>query len=123
MRKVNGQGEETWGLTWEEIRQKLTDAGMNRDSFLVEWSNLRIDHRLLQKIMKDDTPSNSVMLVNHWKAILPGFSSMRLGYFHSFIYPDSTVREYSHQAGFDSLMLVDGMKAMVDLVHRDETPE
>ena len=106
MRKVYGQEEEVWGLTWEEIRQKPIDAGMNKDSFLVEWSNSRIDYILLQKIMKDDTPSNSVMLVNHWKAILPGFSSMRLGYFHSFICPDSTVREYSHQAGFEPQCLL-----------------
>jgi hypothetical protein len=33
MPKVYGQGEEAWSLTCEKIRQKLTDAGMNRDSF------------------------------------------------------------------------------------------
>ena len=117
MRSVYGQ-EETWG---DEFRQILLDAGMNRNSYLVEWSNSGIDYRLLKMIMEESTPSNTILLVAYWKAILPGFSSMSLGYFHSFIYPDSILHENSHQAGFDSFMLIEGMRTMIDLTHRDDT--
>src|SRR5437763_1984823 len=72
-------------------------------------------------IMEENTPSNTILLVPYWKAILPGFSSMSLGYLHSFIYPDSVLHKYSHQAGFDSFMLLEGMRAMIDLTHRDDT--
>jgi hypothetical protein len=121
MRSVYGQEEETWEKTWDEVRQILLDAGMNRNSYLVEWSNSGIDYRLLEMIMDKNTPSNSILLVPYWKAIFPGFSSMSLVYFYSFIYPDSILHEYSHQAGFDSFMLIEGMRTMIDLTHRDDT--
>jgi hypothetical protein len=40
MRSVYGQEEETWGKTWDEVRQILLDASMNRNGYLVEWSIL-----------------------------------------------------------------------------------
>jgi hypothetical protein len=78
MRNTYGQEEETWGKTWDEVRQILLDAGMNRNNYLVEWSNSRIDYSLLKMIMEEHCPSNSILLIPYWKAILPGFSSMSL---------------------------------------------
>jgi hypothetical protein len=120
MRSTYGQDEETWGKTWDEVRQILLDAGMNRNNYLVEWSNNRIDYSLLKMIMEEHSPSNSILLIPYWKAILPGFSSMSLSYFHPFICPGSKLHEHAHQAGFDSFMLVDGMRTMIDLAHRDD---
>jgi hypothetical protein len=45
---------------------------------------------------------------------------MSLSYFHPFICPGSKLHEYAHQAGFDSFMLVDGMRTMVDRAPRDD---
>jgi hypothetical protein len=45
---------------------------------------------------------------------------MSLSYRHPLICPDSKLHEYAHKAGFDSFMLVDGMRTMVDLAHRDD---
>ena len=120
MRNTYGQEEETWGKTWDEVRQILLDASMNRNNYLVEWSNSRIDYSLLKMIMEEHTPSNSILLIPYWKAIVPGFSSMSLSYFHPFICPGSKLHECAHQAGFDSFMLVDGMRTMIDLAHRDD---
>lgn len=121
MRSTYGQEEETRGKTWDEFRQILLDAGMNRNNFLVEWSNSRIDYSLLKMIMEEHTPSNSILLIPYWKAILPGFLRIGLSYFHLFICPGSKLHEYAHQAGFDSFMLIDGMRTMIDLAHRDDT--
>jgi hypothetical protein len=63
MRSVYGQEEETWGKTLDEVRQILLDAGMNRNSYLVEWSNSGIDYGLLKMIMEENTPSNTIPLV------------------------------------------------------------
>ncbi len=35
MRKVYGQGEETFGKTWDEVRHLLHDAGMKKNSYIV----------------------------------------------------------------------------------------
>ena len=121
MRSTYGQEEETWGKTWDEVRQILLDAGMNRNDDLVEWSNSRIDYSLLKMIMEEHTPSNSILLIPYWKAILPGFLRMSLSCFHPFICPGSKLHEHAHQAGFDSFMLIDGMRTMIDLAHRDDT--
>ena len=109
------------GRTWDKVRQVLLDAGMNRNNYLVEWSNSRIDYSLLKMIMEEHSPSNSMLLIPYWAAILPGFLNMSLSYFHSFICLGSKLQEYAHQAGFDSFMLIDGMRAMIDLAHRDDT--
>ncbi len=45
---------------------------------------------------------------------------MKLSYFYAFLYPDSSIHEYAHQASFDSLMLVEAMRALIDLTHRDD---
>lgn len=87
----------------------------------MEWSNNGIDYSLLKMIMEEHTPSNTILLIPYWKAILPGFLSMSLSYFHSFICLGSKLQEYAHQAGFDSFMLIDGMRTMIDLAHRDDT--
>jgi len=39
MRSTYGQEEETWGKTWDEVRQILLDADTSGNSYLVEWSN------------------------------------------------------------------------------------
>lgn len=41
-------------------------------------------------------------------------------YFYAFLYPDSTIHEQAHQASSDSLMLVEGMRALIDLAHWEE---
>jgi hypothetical protein len=33
MQRIYGRGEETSGMTWDEIRQTLLDVGMNRNSY------------------------------------------------------------------------------------------
>ncbi|OCK73267.1 hypothetical protein K432DRAFT_410834 [Lepidopterella palustris CBS 459.81] len=93
------------GITWDKIRQ----------------SNYGIDHKLMRMIMKEHIPSNLVLLILYWKAFLPGFSSMRLGYFQFFIYPDFGLHEYLHRAGFDSFMIIKAMSIMIDLPHRDDS--
>ena len=69
--------------------------------------------------MKEYTSSNLILLIYYWKAILLGFLSISLLYFHPFICPDSKLRKYVNQAGFDSFMLIDGMKTLIDLTYRD----
>ena len=49
----------------------MLDAGMNRNNYLVEWSNSRIDYSLLKMIMEEHSPSNSILLIPYWTAILP----------------------------------------------------
>jgi DNA polymerase III epsilon subunit-like protein len=120
MRKVYGQEEETFGKTWDEVRHLLHDAGMKKDSYIVEWSNSGIDYSFLKMIMQQHTPSNSIILIHPWRTVLPGFSSMKLSHFHPFLYPDSSIHEYAHQASSDSLMLVEAMRALIDLAHRDD---
>lgn len=44
---------------------------------------------------------------------------MKLSYFCAFLYSNSSIHEYIHQASFDSLMLVEAMRALIDLAHRD----
>jgi hypothetical protein len=56
MRNTYGQEEETWGKAWDEVRQILLDAGMNRDNYLVERSNCKIDCSFLKMIMEEHTP-------------------------------------------------------------------
>lgn len=41
-------------------------------------------------------------------------------YFYAFLYPDSTVHKQAHQASSDSLMLVEEMRALIDLAHWEE---
>ncbi|KAI9844665.1 MAG: hypothetical protein M1830_007588 [Pleopsidium flavum] len=45
---------------------------------------------------------------------------MKLSYFYVFLYPDFSIHEHAHQASFDSLMLVEAMRALIDLAHRDD---
>ena len=120
MKKVYEQEEETFGKTWDEVRHLLPNAGMNKDSYVVEWSNSRIDYSFLKMIMQQHTPSNSILLIHFWRTILPEFLSMKLSYFYSFLYPDSTIHEHAHQASFDSLMLVEATRALIDLGHGED---
>jgi len=78
MRKVYGQEEDTFGKTWDEVRHLLHDAGMKKDSYIVEWSNSGIDYSFLKMIMQQHTPSNSILLIYSWRTVLQGFSSMEL---------------------------------------------
>lgn len=116
-----GQEEDTLGKTWDEVRQILLDAGVNRNNYLVEWSNSWIDYSLLKIVMEEHTPSHSICLFPYRKTILSGLLRMSLSYFHHFICPDSKFHEYAHQAGFDSFMLIDRMRTMVNIAHRDDT--
>ncbi len=68
--------------------------------------------------MRQHTPSNASLLSHSWRTVLPGFSSMKLSYFYAFLYPDSSIHEYAHQASFDSFMLVEAMRALIDLAQR-----
>lgn len=120
MLRAYGQTQETHGKTFDEIKQTLLETGMNRDSYVVEWSTNGVDIKLLGMIMGQDTPINSIKLVSYWRSILPGFLSMSLSYFHPFIRPDSKLHKRAHQAGADGLMLTDIVRAMIDLSHRDE---
>jgi hypothetical protein len=120
MLRAYGQTQETHGKTFDEIKQTLLETGMNRDSYVVEWSTNGVDIKLLGMIMGQDTPINSIKLVSYWRSILPGFLSMSLSYFHPFIRPDSNLHKRAHQAGADGLMLIDTVRAMIDLSHRDE---
>ena len=123
MQRIYGRGEETWRMTWDDIRQTLLDAGMNRNSCLIEWSKYGIDHKFIRTIMGQDTPSNPMWLITYWRAILPGFSSMALSYFHSFIRPNSDLPQFAHQAVFDCFMLINAIKTMLDLAHRGDVED
>jgi hypothetical protein len=71
MRSTYGQEEETWRKTWDEVRQILLDAGMNRNTL---WNGrIIIDYGLLKMIMEEHTPSNSILLIPYWKATSHGF--------------------------------------------------
>jgi hypothetical protein len=111
------------GMTWDEIRQTSLDAGMNRNSCLMEWSRSGIDHKFIRMIMGEDTPSNPMRLIPYWRAILPGFSSMALSYFHSSVRPDSELPQFAYQAVFDCFLLIDVMRTMLDLTHRDNVKD
>ncbi len=54
------------------------------------------------------------------RTVLLEFSSVKLSYFYAFLYPASSIHEYAHQANFDSLILVEAMRALIDLAHRDD---
>ena len=71
-------------------------------------------------IIGEHTPKDSILLSIHWRKVLPGFLSMSLSYFHQSLYPASKLRERAHQAGPEALMLIDTIRALVDLYHRDE---
>jgi hypothetical protein len=86
----------------------------------MEWSRSGTDHKFIRVIMGEDTPSNPMRLIPYWRAILPGFSSIALSYFHSFVRPDSERPQFVHQAVFDCFMLIDVMRTMLDLAHRDD---
>jgi len=58
-----GQEEDTLGKTWDEFRQILLNAGMNRNNYLVEWSNSWIDYSLLKIVMEEHTLSHSILLI------------------------------------------------------------
>lgn len=44
---------------------------------------------------------------------------MRLSHFHQFLCPNSTIHQRAHRAGPDTLMLIDTMRALIDLSNRD----
>jgi hypothetical protein len=81
MQRIYGRGEETSGMTWDEIRQTLLDAGMNRNNCLMEWSRSGTDHKFIRMIMGEDTPSNPMWLIPYWRAI-QDFPAWR---YHTFI--------------------------------------
>jgi len=45
---------------------------------------------------------------------------MSLSYFHQLLCPDSKLHERAHRAGPDTLTLIDTMKALIYLCHRDK---
>ena len=45
---------------------------------------------------------------------------IELLYFYAFLYPDSSIHEQAHQASSDSLLLVEEMRALIDLAHWEE---
>ena len=111
---------QTHGMTFDEIRKTLLNAGMNKDSYLVEWSKNGVDRRLLEMIMGEDTPrkfhmANTLLeigpprILDYEIIILPSIHPSGLS-------PPSD----AHQAGADSLMLIDAMRALIDLSHRDD---
>lgn len=60
MRKVYGQEKETFGKTWDELRHLLHDADMEKDSYVVEWSNSGIPR--LQFLEDDHATTHSFKL-------------------------------------------------------------
>jgi hypothetical protein len=119
MRRICGEGSQTRWIKIDDIRDILLDAGMNANPDLVEWSINGIDRQIMGTIMGENIPTNSICLVNHWKMVLPGFLTMRLSYFHQFHCPNSTLHQRAHRAGPDTLMLIDTMRALIDLSNRD----
>jgi hypothetical protein len=120
VKRIYGKDTQTSGMTIDDIRDALLNAGMNSNSNLVEWSTCGIDRRMLKMIIGEHTPRDSILLPRHWRKVLPGFLSMSLSYFHQFLYPASKLHERTHQTSPDTLMLIDTIRAPIDLHHRDE---
>ncbi|KAH0543380.1 hypothetical protein FGG08_002336 [Glutinoglossum americanum] len=118
--RIYGSRSQTSGTTIDDIRDTLLNAGMNSNSSLIEWSLSRTDRRRLETIMGEHTPKTSILLPVHWRKVLRGFLSMSLSYFHQFLYPDSRLHKRAHRAGPDTLMLIDTIRALIDLSHRDK---
>ena len=120
MRRVYSKESQTSGMTIDDIRDTLLNAGMNSNSELVEWSTSGTDRRKLEMIMGEHTPEDSILLPRYWRKVLPGFLTLSLSYFHRFLCPDSKLHERAHRAGPDTLMLINTTRALIDLCHRDE---
>ena len=120
MQRVYGKESQTSGMAIDDIRDTLLNAGMNSNSELVEWSTSGTDRRKLEMIMGEHTPKDSILLPRHWRKVLPGFLTMSLSYFHQYLCPDSKLHKRAHRAGPDTLMLIDTIRALIDLGHRDE---
>src|SRR5208282_6690643 len=71
-------------------------------------------------IMGVHTPKHSILLPRHWRKVLPGFLTMLLSYFHQLLCPDSKLHERVHRAGPDTLTLIDTIRALIYLCHRDK---
>ena len=119
-RRIYGQRRETSGMTIREIRDVLLNADMNSRSTLAEWSISAIDRRILGMILEEQTPERSILVPRHWRKVLPGFLTMSLSYFHHFLYPASMLYQQAHRAGPDTLMLIDMIRALINLSRRCE---
>ena len=119
-RRIYGQRRETSGMTIREIRDVLLNADMNSRSTLAEWSISAIDRRILGMILEEQTPERSILVPRHWRKVLPGFSTMSLSYFHHFLYPASMLYQQAHRAGPDTLMLINMIRALINLSRRCE---
>ena len=62
LQRVYGEESQTSGMTIDDIRDTLLNAGMNSNSDLVEWSTSGVDRRMLEMIMGEHTPKNSILL-------------------------------------------------------------
>ena len=120
VRRIYGRETQTSSTAIDDIRDILFNTGMNSNSDLVEWSTSGTDRPKLKMIIGEHTPKDSILLPIHWRKVLPGFLSMSLSYFNPFLYPASKLHERAHRAGPDTLMLIDTIRALVDLYHQDE---
>ena len=120
LRRIYGRETQTSGMAIDDIRDILFNAGMNSNSDLVKWSTSGTDRQKLKMIIGEHTPKDSILLPIHWRKVLPGFLSMSLSYFHQFLYPASKLHKRAYRAGPDTLILIDIIRALVDLYHRDK---
>jgi hypothetical protein len=118
-RKIYGNSLQTFGLTKEKIRERLCEAGMNSSSLLLEWSTCACDRNVLKAIMGKDTPKSSILMPVWWRKVLPGFPTMRLPVFYSFMFPDSKLYLNAHRAGPDTMMLIQATRRLIELADRD----
>ncbi|KAF2464903.1 uncharacterized protein BDR25DRAFT_361127 [Lindgomyces ingoldianus] len=101
-RRIYGQRHETSGMTIRKIQDVLLNADMNLRA---------INRRILGMILEEQTPERKV---------LPGFLTMSLSYFHHLLYPASMLYQQAHRAGPDTLMLIDMIRALINLSCRCE---
>ena len=65
----------------------------------------------LEKIMGEHAPKDSILLSRNLKKV------PSLSYFHQFLCLDSKLHKRARPPGLDTLMLIDTIRALIDLYH------
>ncbi|ETS85147.1 hypothetical protein PFICI_03172 [Pestalotiopsis fici W106-1] len=115
--KIYKGGKRTFGMTREDIADKLTAAGMDALSTIFMWGG-SLDLRCLKGTLGEfmDFPEESVDCMRLWKSSLPGLPNHQLSTVYSICFPDSDLVYQRHRAEADTKMCLKLNKLFVESV-------